>query len=312
MLKTLLSTLLLFSLPILITSCENEPPPVVVDLTKQSSDTVQSTPNNVSTQGIKLGIGSMITPKEGYVYYRRLADYLEKKMELPVTIVDRATYQEFNDLLASGGLDVAFVCGGPYVEGHEDFQLELLVAPETSEGETVYYSYLIVPQDSPLKSLKDLKGSKFAFTDPQSNTGRLVPTYMLARLGESPEQFFSEIVYTYAHDKSIQAVANGLVDGAAVDSLIYNYMLTTNPSLVNKTKVLTISNPYGMPPVVVRPDLPKTVRDRLQTILLEMHSDPEGQNILKGMAIKRFVLSNDSAYDGIRAIERFIRLNDKR
>ena len=89
-------------------------------------------------------------------------------------------------------------------------------------------------------------------------------------------------------------------------------MLITNPSLVNKTKILTISNPYGIPPVVVRPDLPKEVRDRLQTVLLEMHSDPEGQNILEGMAIKRFVSANDSAYDGIRAIERFIRLSDKR
>lgn len=310
--KLFFNTILLLCLSLLLSSCENESRPVVVDLSKQSAITVQSEPTSAGAQEIKLGIGSMITPKEGYTYYRRLADYLEKKMSMPVTIVDRGTYQEFNDLLASGGLDLAFVCGGPYVEGHENFQLELLVAPETPSGESVYYSYLIIPQASQAESLEDLRGSKFAFTDPQSNTGRLVPTYMLARLGESPEHFFSEIVYTYAHDKSIQAVANGLVDGAAVDSLIYNYMLKTNPSLVNKTKVLTISNPYGIPPVVVRPDLPKTVRDRLQTVLLEMHSDPEGKSILDGMVIKRFVSASDAAYDGIRAIERFIRLSDKR
>jgi phosphonate transport system substrate-binding protein len=308
--KVFINLLLLFCLPVLITSCENESKPIVVDLSKQSAVTVQSIPTN-SAQGIKLGIGSMITPKEGYVYYRRLADYLEKKMGTPVTIVDRGTYQEFNDLLASGGLDIAFVCGGPYVEGHEDFHLELLVVPETPAGESVYYSYLIVPQTSQAKSFEDLRGHRFAFTDPQSNTGRLVPTYMLSRLGENPVEFFSEVIYTYAHDKSIQAVASGRVDGAAVDSLIYNYMLGTNPEVVKKTRILTISDPYGIPPVVVRPYLQKAVRDRLQTTLLEMHADPEGQNILEGMAIKRFVSSSDAAYDGIREIEQFIRQTEK-
>ena len=144
---------------------------------------------------------------------------------MPVTVVDRGNYREFNDLLSEGKLDVAFVCGGPYVEGHEEFALELLVVPETLSGETVYYSDLIVPVGSTAKSLADLRGKRFAFTDPASNSGKLVPTYMLAKMGEIPDDFFDEVIYTYAHDKSIQAVKNKEVDGAAVDSLIYDYLV---------------------------------------------------------------------------------------
>jgi phosphonate transport system substrate-binding protein len=305
--KIIFSVICLLGLLTLLTGCDNESQPVTVDLSKQSSVTAAAVAVNGKNQTIKLGIGSMITPKEGYIYYRRFADYLEKKLGQPVTILDRATYQEVNDLLASGGLDLAFVCGGPYVEGNENFQLKLLVAPETLTGETVYYSYLIVPQASPAQSLEDLRGFKFAFTDPQSNTGSLVPSYMLARLGETPEKFFSEIIYTYAHDKSIKAVAGGLVDGAAVDSLIYNYLAKENPELIKKTRILSVSEPYGIPPVVVRPDLPEVMQARLRSTLLAMHSDPEGQSILKGMMVARFVPSDDAAYDRIRKIARFVR-----
>ncbi|MDT8441154.1 MAG: phosphate/phosphite/phosphonate ABC transporter substrate-binding protein [Desulfuromonadales bacterium] len=287
--------------------CDRQPEPVRVDPGKQSSAVVPARQLQQQDMVVRLGIGSMITPKEGYVYYRRLADYLEKKLESPVRIIDRGTYREFNDLLAGGGLDLAFVCGGPYVEGKADFDLQLLVVPETPDGETVYYAYLIVPASSPARSLDDLRGRRFAFTDPQSNTGRLVPTYMLSRHGETPEEFFGELIYTYAHDKSIQAVAAGKVDGAAVDSLIFDYLVAINPEIAGQVRILERSQPYGIPPVVVRPGLPEPLRERLRELLLDMHNDPEGKTILAGMMIERFVTGDDADYDGIRDIEEFIR-----
>lgn len=301
----LLIVFCLVALALLGRGCDNQPP-VSVDLSKRSTETVPPHPADSQLPIIRLGIGAIITAKEGYIYYRRLADYLEKQLAIPVSLIDRGTYQEYNELLATGGLDVAFVCGGPYVEGRKTFQLELLAIPETSRGETVYYSYLIVPSESPARTLEDLRGRKFAFTDPLSNTGRLVPTYLLARRSEVPEQFFGELIYTFAHDKSILAVASQQVDGAAVDSLIYDYLANINPGLIAKTRILEISEPYGIPPMVVRPDLPAPLKEQLRSILLQMHADPEGQNILKGMMISRFVTADDAAYDSIREIERFI------
>jgi phosphonate transport system substrate-binding protein len=294
---------LCFILP--LSACDRASQPVSVDTSKraQVTATKEVTDNN---QAIRLGIGSMITPKQGYIYYRRLSNYLEKRLKRPVTIVDRGTYREFNNLLAGGGLDMAFVCGGPYVQGYRDFGLKLLVVPETLSGERIYRSLLIVPKESPARTLDDLRGSTFAFTDPQSNTGRLVPTYMLAQRGERPESFFGKLVYTYAHDQSIRAVASGVVDGAAVDSLIYRYMVASDPQMVDKTRILVSSGPYGIPPVVVRPGLPQELFDKLQTTLLTMHEDPEGKSILSGMMLNRFVTSDDSAYDNIRKIERVI------
>jgi phosphonate transport system substrate-binding protein len=250
-------------------------------------------------------MGAMITPKEGYVYYNRFKEYLAKELQMPVSLVDRANYAEMNQLLAVGGVDIAFVCAGPYVEGHEKFGLQLLAMPLVN-GKPVYHSYIIVPADSRAQTFDDLRGTSFAFTDPQSNTGKLVPTYLLARRQTTPEAFFGKVSYTYGHDKSIAAIAEKLVDGAAVDSLIWEYLHRTKPELTSKTKILHVSDPYGIPPLVVRKDLDPALRERIFKILLTMDTNPVGQEILRGMMTDRFIPGDDANYDSIRAINRWI------
>ncbi|HEY5974562.1 MAG TPA: phosphate/phosphite/phosphonate ABC transporter substrate-binding protein [Geobacteraceae bacterium] len=254
---------------------------------------------------LRIGMGAMITPKEGYVYYSRLKDYLAGKLNMPVTLVDRENYEEMNYLLDSGGVDSAFVCAGPYVEGHDKYGLEILVMPLV-KGEPVYHSYIIVPRESPVQHLEELRGKSFAFTDPQSNSGKLVPTYILARMGESPDTFFDKYWYTYGHDKSITAVAEKLVDGAAVDSLIWEYLNREKPDLTRKTRIVNVSEPYGIPPLVVRKGLDPKLKERLGQALVNMANDPEGKKILAGMMIDRFVPGDDRNYDSVRAINRFI------
>jgi phosphonate transport system substrate-binding protein len=254
---------------------------------------------------LRIAIGAMITPKEGFAYYRRLLDYIGERLERPVEFVDKESYAEINELLRSGQLDAAFVCSGPYVEGHDEFGLELVVSPQ-AYGETVYYSYIIVNIDSPVKTFEELRGKSFAFTDPKSNTGKLVPTYMLAKMNETPDSFFKEYRFTYAHDKSIKAVSHALVDGAAVDSLIWEYSNKTNPEITSRTRIVLKSPPYGIPPFVASSGIDAETKEKLKEILLNIHKDEKGREMLKGMMIEKFVLADDSAYDSIREMKAWI------
>jgi phosphonate transport system substrate-binding protein len=247
----------------------------------------------------------MITPRDGFVYYRDLLDYIESKIGRSVQFADRKSYAEINALLKSGKVDAGFVCGGPYVDGHEDFGLELLVMPQV-DGKTEYYSTILVPAGSPTKRLEDLRGKRFAFADPKSNTGKLVPTYLLSRMNETPEAFFARYIYTYGHDKSVRAVAEKLVDGTAVDSLIWDYLRRGDPQLESKVTEIWRSPPYGIPPVVVRPGLDSEIKDRLRAILLDAHNDDTARPILEGMAVEKFVVGSDSAYDSIREMKRWV------
>ena len=250
---------------------------------------------------LRVAVAAVISPKGTVESYSALMDYLSEKTGRPVELVQRRTYLEINDLVERGEVDMAFVCTSAYVAGQSEFGMQLLVAPQVN-GETVYHSYLIIPSDSSVKDMADLKGKVFAFTDPISLTGRAYPTYLVEQLGSTPEEFFGRTFFTYSHDEAIYAVANHLADGAAVDSLVYDFAISRDPSLAEKTQIIHTSPAFGIPPVVISPDVRPQVAAELQTLLLEMSSDPNGQAALKSIGIDRFVMIEDSAYDNVRSL----------
>lgn len=283
-------------------SCEREGKIREIDF----RDTVELKDSSLSGMPeINICVGSMITPKEGYAYYKALLNYIGDRLKMKVNFIEKESYAEVNSLLEKGKIDIAFVCGGPYIDGHDKFGLQLLVAPQV-DGKTVYYSYIIVRKDSNINKFEELRGKTFVFVDPISNSGKIYPTYLLKQTGETPEDFFKEYIYSYAHDTSIRAVAQGIVDAGAVDSLIWNYMEKNESPFTKLTRIIKISPAYGIPPVVVRPTLKKDLKDELKQILINMHLNERGKEILEKMGIDRFVEIDDSDYDSIREIRKYL------
>lgn len=250
---------------------------------------------------LRVAVAAVISPKGTVEGYQPLLDFLSARLDRPIELVQRRTYAEVNDLIESGEVDLAFVCTSAYVDGHDKFGMELLAAPQV-DGATVYFSLLIVPADSPAQAMADLRGKVFAFTDPMSNTGRNYPTYLVQQLGQTPETFFARTFFTYSHDDAIRAVADGLADGAAVDSLVYDFAVAREPALGQKTRVIHRSEPFGIPPVVVGPQVRPQLKAELQDALLSMAETAAGRRSLAAAGLERFVLIDDSAYDSARAL----------
>ncbi|WP_051258176.1 substrate-binding domain-containing protein [Desulfovibrio cuneatus] len=272
---------------------KNKPVPAVSEGTS---------PPHTSLPTLKVAVGAMISPRDTEVYYQQLLRYLGESINANVELVQRKTYAEVNTLLIAGEIDLAFICSGPYVTGTEQHPLHLLSTPQV-QGQHTYKSYLIVHKDSALKQLNDLQGKTFAFTDPDSNTGSLVPRYWLQQKGLTPEHFFKETLFTYSHDNSIFAVAKGLVDGAAVDSLIWDFYQHNNSELTAKTRIIHKSEAYGIPPVVAASSMPQERREAIQHALLAMHTSAQGKQILQNLLIDRFVLPQDHWYSSIRTMQ---------
>lgn len=293
--------LLLFLIVLFAGGCAESATPTAVinvDLTN-----LQPLPARYSegVMPLRISVAAIVSPQGTAESYQPLLDYLSQASGRPVELVQRRTYQETNDLIERGEVDVAFVCTSAYLAGRDAFGLELLAAPEV-EGESVYHSLLIVPAGSTAASMADLEGTVFAFTDPISFTGRAYPTYLVQQLGHTPETFFSRTFFTYSHDDAIRAVADRLADGAAVDSLVYDFAVERDPSLAERVQVIHKSPPFGIPPVVVSPDVRPQQRTMLQEALLAMNDTPEGQAALRALGLDGFVSIEDSAYDGARAI----------
>ena len=262
-----------------------------------------SLPGQGMEQPLRIGVASMITPVDAVKYYQDIVDYISEELGVPVEMVFRKSYSEMDRMLERGDVDVAFICSAPYVENKRKFGVELLVAPQVS-GSAWYRSYIIVHKDSAIDSFDELEGKAFAYTDPKSNSGKMYPDYRLfVEKGLRPEKFYRKYIYSYSHNKSIELVAKRVVDGAAVESLVYDYMRKKGSPYVAQTKIIEKSPEFGSPPIVVSTRLPTFLKERLREVLLRMHLEPKGKKILDAMFIDRFVSVPDENYDSIRRME---------
>ncbi len=260
---------------------------------------------------LKVAVAAMISPKDTFIYYRQILDYLGDQMGRKTQLVQRKTYGEINALFKKGEVDVGFICSGPYAADSLRYGFEALATPKV-RGTYFYQSYLIVNKNSPFQKLEDLRGRTFAFTDPDSNTGKLVPTYWLYKKKETPSSFFTMNIYTYSHDNSILAVARNLVDGATIDGHIWEYYNQVDPVNTSKTRIIKKSEPFGNPPVVASVYLPPQLKERIREILFSMHLNPEGQKILAELMIEQFVATEEKWYDSIKQMKQNVSLLEEK
>ncbi|MCP5371250.1 MAG: phosphate/phosphite/phosphonate ABC transporter substrate-binding protein [Hyphomicrobiales bacterium] len=259
---------------------------------------------------LRVAIAAMISPETTKEYYGDLMREIGKRLGRRTVFLQRKTYAEVNHLLEKKEVDLAFVCAGPYVDGNQRFGMEILAVPVV-DGKSTYRSLTIVHRDSDIRTFDDLKGRRFAFTDPDSNTGHLVPRYVLAQRGATPETFFSETFFTNSHDNSIRAVALGLADGASVDSLVWKFMRDSDSQIAGLTRVVQESPRYGIPPVVVHPSLAADTKQQLRETFLNLAQDKKVAPLLKKLRIDRFVAGQDGAYDTVRDMQSWVQLQSE-
>lgn len=278
-------------------ACSGDQKPTFVDFSKKKVE--NPAPEELADDLIiRVAVAAMISAKESVVYYHQLLDFIADQLGHKIQLIQRKTYSEINDLLQNGKIDLAFICSGPYATGRKVYGFEALAVPQV-RGKHFYHSYLIVNHNSPFQDLMDLKGKTFAFTDPESNTGMLVPTFWLVKQNRKPKEFFGKIIYTHSHDNSIMAVATSLVDGAAVHEQIWEYFNEKNPTFTSGTRIIKKSQPFGNPPVVASRFLSDQLKTDIRGLLMTIHQDPEGKRILDELMIDRFLHPENKWYESI-------------
>jgi phosphonate transport system substrate-binding protein len=250
-------------------------------------------------QEIRIAVAPIVSPEKSMEMYQPFINYVGRKLARKPTALYRETYSETNDLVRYQRCDIAIVCTYPFIRGEKEFGMQALVVPQIN-GITTYQSIILVPVASPAKTLFDLRGKRFASADIISTTGWLFPAMLLMDAGENPNRFFGELVITGSHDRSLQAVIDGFVDGAAVHGIVYDQIVQDDPSTLGKVKVLAKSAPFGIPPIVVHPDLDPQLKKDILSAMLKMHEDAEGQSILTKLHIERFVVPDANLFAPLR------------
>lgn len=223
--------------------------------------------------------------------------YLERKLQRPVVFIQRDSYRETMDLIDKGSLDFAWLCDYPYIALGKAVRL---LAVASYQQKPLYRSYLIVPdKDTQTKSILDLKGKVFAYADPHSNTGYVVPRHALVAAGQDVGTYFQKTFFTWSHAKAIQAVASGLAEGAAVDSYVWDSLQKVDPKTTARTRIVSKSEEFGFPPIVAYYRVSQKDFDIFQQALFGMHEDPAGRALLEKLNLDGFVAGEQRLYDGV-------------
>ena len=281
-----------------------------VDFSNSKQNSMIKSNSTTRSTSLRFAVATMWSVKSTFSMYRRLVQRIGRDVGLEESFILRSSYRALRRALEQGEVDIAVVCTGPYVYALPSGQIELLVQPVFKDGHQ-YHSVLIVPHEISNSSVEDLRGTVMGFSDPESFTGCIVPYLMLTEQGLNPKTFFQEIIFTGSHDHTIHAVDRGIVNVAAVHSIVWESAKREDPSLLERLKVIWESETFGPPPVIVLKDLDENLKNSLQNAFLMLDKDEEGRQILSAIGIERFIPAREDDYQtAVELYKRYEQLGD--
>lgn len=240
--------------------------------------------------------------------YEVIGDYLAACLDIDVCVESDTSRSGpgpgATNPFADGTADVGFVCAPSYVWMAERTPPSVVlagVAPVHDDprngGRAEYFSELVVRADDPARSFEQLAGRRFAYNDPTSLSGYHCVLDKLASAGKDA-RFFSEVVQSGSHARSLELLSTGEVDLAAIDANALSYFHSFGEG--EGVRVLETLGPHPVQPVVVRATLEASQRRAIAEAFLDMHYASGGEP-LRRFSVKRFVSVDDSHYAGVRS-----------
>ncbi|WP_375722591.1 phosphonate ABC transporter substrate-binding protein [Arcobacter sp. KX21116] len=225
-----------------------------------------------------------------------LTKYLESKLGIKVNLQTAGDYAGVITAMQHNHVQLAYFGPKSYVEAHKRAKAEAIVIDVDAEsGLPGYYGMIITKKGSGLKTLEDIKGKTWAFTDTNSTSGTLVPSVMFSKKGINPQEYFSKVLYSGGHEASILSVKAGKVDAASTNNLDFNRGLGRNWKK-DDFNVIWESSLIPGAPMAVRSDLPESLKMAIKGAFIS-YNDVEG---LKKLKLKGYAATDDSQYDSVR------------
>ena len=182
--------------------------------------------------------------------------------------------------------------------------VEPIAQLQLANGSLGYRSCLIVHADSDIFSPEDLAGKTFAFNDPNSTSGYLVPSaFFMMEMNTEPAKLFSKVTFSGSHEASILAVANKKVEVASTNLPDLQQLTRENKVPRGVLRVIWVSKLIPNDPIVIRKDMPASLRSAIQESLTTMKSrHPEAFKEV-GATVGGFVPADDGKYQVVRELD---------
>src|SRR5262247_2325618 len=200
---------------------------------------------------------------------------LEKDLGVKVKSVTATDYRGTIEALKFKKAELGWLGPKAYVEASTNnyANVEPIAQVRAQNGSLGYRSCLIVHADSDVFTPEDMAGKTFAFNDPNSTSGYLVPSaFFMMELGVDPKKHFSKVTFSGSHEASILAVANKKVEVASPNLPDLQQLTREGKVPRGALRVVWVSKLIPNDPIVVRKDLPPSLKSALQESLTTMRT----------------------------------------
>ncbi|MCA1554677.1 MAG: phosphate/phosphite/phosphonate ABC transporter substrate-binding protein, partial [Chloroflexi bacterium] len=151
--------------------------------------------------------------------------------------------------------------------------------------EPFYKGQFLTKKGSGIKSIADLKGKTFCFTDPTSTSGTIIPQIVLKYNGINPDKDLKQITFAGSHPNVAAAVYKGDCDAGAtfIDVRTDATLQKTYPDIMDKTEVFFVTIRIPNDGVQFVKDFDPKLRDATVNGLLAMMQDPGGKAMVRSL-----------------------------
>jgi phosphonate transport system substrate-binding protein len=265
-------------------------------------------PDGLAEAGVlKVGI---IPAEDGRAVVRQskeVMDQISKALNMKTEIFVGSDYNATIEALRSNKVDVALMGAFGYVLATTQAPVDAFAVTVTAASNSPdYHSIIIARKDeADLTSLDSLKGHTFAFVDPSSTSGSLMPKAAMLDDHIVPESDLKKVIYSGGHDASILAVAEGKVDAASVADRIYAIACAKKATDCDKLKVIWTSPSIPNDPLFYRKAISEGMKKKIREAFYGIKNLTFGEM----GTVARFDPTTDKNYDVVRNIAKTLKLD---
>lgn len=237
------------------------------------------------------GVHPFKSPTKLNKMFKPLIAYLEEQVGVEIVFRSAKDYETAMDSFINGDFEISYFGPALYVNMSEKYPDIRLAAMIVNNGKPTFKGVIVVREDSPINSLADLKGKKFAFGDRQSTLSCYMPAHMLIQAG-----ILDTIDYKFlgSHDNVAKAVINGLFDGGGIKPAVAKEYIGKG------LKIIAESEPVYEHVFVVSPNADEKIYNKIRSALLNV-KDPNVYKSIK-KSLTGFTEAKSGNYDNLRVV----------
>ncbi len=245
--------------------------------------------------------------------YPKLADYLEKVLQVPVEYKPVTDYTAAVSAFRVGDLDMVWFGGLTGTQAR--LQVPGAEAIAQRDIDANFRSVFIANKNSGLQPVQDvqglqsLKGRTFTFGSESSTSGRLMPQYFLAQAGVKPEDFQGQPGFAKSHDATLDLVQAGSYDAGVLNEQVWQSRIQEGRVDRNRVGVIWQTPAYYDYHWVIHPNVRERFGpyfvDRVKVALVRLDAqNPAQREILELFGAKKFITTKSDNYNQIEQIGR--------